>query len=60
MELYPGRPDLAENASIEVVPGWWLGTNYSRHHIQQIIDLAKEVVEPAVGRALRVKVERRS
>lgn len=32
-ELYPGRPDLAEQHSIEIVPGWWLGTNYSRKNI---------------------------
>lgn len=52
-DLYPGRPDLAEDHSVEVVPGWWLGTNYSRSNIQQIIDLALEVAQPN----LRAKIE---
>lgn len=52
-DLYPGRPDLAEDHSIEIVPGWWMGTNYSRSNIQQIIDLAKEVAQPN----LRAKIE---
>jgi len=42
-ELYPGRPDLADEHSVEIVPGWWLGTNYSRKNIQDIINLAIEV-----------------
>ncbi|MAT97340.1 MAG: hypothetical protein CL608_09380 [Anaerolineaceae bacterium] len=52
-DLYPGRPDLADEHSVEVVPGWWLGTNYSRSNIQQIIDLALEVAHPN----LRSKIE---
>lgn len=42
-ELYPDRPDLAENYSVELLPGWWMGTNYSRRSIIEIIDLACEV-----------------
>lgn len=42
-ELYPGRADLADLYSVEFVPGWWLGTNYSRRSIGEIIDLACEV-----------------
>lgn len=42
-ELYPGRPDLADLYAVEFVPGWWLGTNYSRRSISEIIDLACEV-----------------
>lgn len=57
-ELYPGRPDLAELAAIEVSPGWWLGTNYSRREIQKIIDLAKEVVNPDVSATISVAVNR--
>ncbi|BAM00156.1 MULTISPECIES: hypothetical protein [Caldilinea] len=55
-ELYPGRPDLCEEHSIEVVPGWWLGTNYSRHNVQEIIDLALEVAGPQVRSMMKVKV----
>lgn len=55
-ELYPGRPDLAEAHSVEVVPGWWMGTNYSRGNIQQILDLALEVVQPRLRGSLKVNV----
>lgn len=56
-ELYPGRLDLAEQHSVEVVPGWWLGTNYSRRNIQDIIDLALEVAGPQLGSAVHANVE---
>lgn len=57
VELYPGRPDLAEEHSIEIIPGWWMGTNYSRSNIQQILDLAIEVVQPKLRSSLRVNVQ---
>lgn len=57
MELYPGRPDLAEEHSVEVMPGWWMGTNYSRSNIQQILDLALEVVQPRLRASLKVNVQ---
>ena len=55
-ELYPDRPDLADGHSVEIVPGWWMGTNYSRKNIQEIIDLAREVVGQKIGSAVRVKI----
>lgn len=55
-DLYPGRRDLAEENSVEVVPGWWLGTNYSRKNIQDIIDLALEVTEPQLRSKIKAKV----
>ena len=45
-ELYPGRPDLVEQYSVEIVPGWWMGVNYGHRNIQQILDLAQEVAGP--------------
>jgi len=56
-ELYPGRIDLAEQHSVEVVNGWWLGTNYSRRNIQEIIDLAIEVAGPQLGSTVQANVE---
>lgn len=56
-ELYPGRLDLAEEHSIQIVPGWWMGTNYSRSNIQKILDLALEVVHQSLRSAIRVNVE---
>lgn len=55
-DLYPDRTDLAEENSIEVVSGWWLGTNYSRRNIQDIIDLALEVTEPHLRSKIKAKV----
>ena len=55
-ELYPGRPDLSEQHSIEVVPGWWLGTNYSHRNIQDIINLAIEVAGPQLRNAIKANV----
>ncbi|MFQ5582822.1 MAG: hypothetical protein ACE5GL_00110 [Calditrichia bacterium] len=53
-ELYPDRPDLADEHSVEIVPGWWLGTNYSRKNIQDIINLALEVA--GAQKSIRVNV----
>ncbi|MFC1932275.1 hypothetical protein ACFLXU_01425 [Chloroflexota bacterium] len=54
-ELYPGRPDLAEEHSVEIASGWWLGTNYSHRNIQEIINLAREVAGPTLGAMVKVK-----
>lgn len=43
MELYPDRPDLADSHAVELLSGWWMGTNYSRRSIAEIISLACEV-----------------
>ena len=55
-DLYPGRPDLAEQHSVEVLVGWWLGTNYSRRNIQDIIELALEVAGPQLRNATKANV----
>ncbi len=55
-DLYPGRPDLSEQHSVEVVSGWWLGTNYSRRNIQEIIELALEVAGPQLHNAVKANV----
>ncbi len=55
-DLYPGRPDLADQHSVEVVSGWWLGTNYSRRNIQDIIDLALEVAGPKLHNEIKANV----
>ena len=55
-DLYPGRPDLVEMASNEIVKGWWMGTNYSRRDIQKIITLAKEVISKDIASVMDVDV----
>jgi hypothetical protein len=55
-ELYTERPDLTKFA-VEVVLGWWVGTNYSRRDIQKIINLAKEVAGTKLSSQINVKVD---
>lgn len=55
-ELYPNRPDLAEQHSVEIMPGWWLGTNYSRRNIQIIIDLAMEVANSELKNSIKANI----
>ena len=57
-ELYPGRPDLVEQASAEVAPGWWLGTHYGREYMQKILNLALGVVHPSLRSEIRVNMDR--
>jgi len=56
-DLYPGRPDLAEEHSVQIAPGWWMGTNYSRRDIQKIIDLACEVAPAQLRGAIEANIE---
>lgn len=42
-DLYPGRDDLAEQHSVEIRSGWWLGINVSLSQIERIIIMASEV-----------------
>jgi len=54
-ELYPGSPDLTEH-SVELIPGWWMGTNYSKRSITEIIQLACEVAGLRFGEDLQVNL----
>jgi len=56
-ELYPGRPDLSEEHSIEIADGWWMGTNYSRRDLQKMINLAREVAGPSLSSQINARVE---
>jgi len=56
VELYPGRSDLVEDHSVEVMQGWWMGTNYSRRDIQKILNLGLEVVSASVRAKIKVSV----
>ncbi|HHX45117.1 MAG TPA: hypothetical protein GX714_14195 [Chloroflexi bacterium] len=50
--LYPGRPDLAETASVQIVPGWWLSTNHDRGTMKKIVRMACQSAGVAFGRDL--------
>ena len=51
-ELYPGRPDLARDHACQLNSGWWVGTNYSRSQIEQILRMAAEVARLRFGNDL--------
>lgn len=44
-ELYPGRPDFAQNSDMhaQIVPGWLLMTNFSNQVKRSILTLAAKV-----------------
>lgn len=55
-DLYPGRPDLCHEYSVQLSTGWWLGTNLSRAQIERIIEMACEVAGVKYGRELSVNL----
>ena len=55
-ELYPGRPDLANEHSLHLASGWWLGTNYSKRSIERIIRMACEVAGIDFGKQLQLQL----
>jgi hypothetical protein len=54
--LYPGKPHLSELHAVEFLPGWWLGTNYSKRGIRDIIELACEVAGIQFGEDLQINL----
>lgn len=51
--LYAGRPDLQAEYSLELIPGWWVGTNYSaKSDMDKIIGAACEVMSIKFGKDL--------
>ena len=53
-ELYPGRPDLARDYSVQLSSGWWVCTNLSRAAITRIVEMACDVAHITFGRDLIV------
>jgi len=54
-ELYPGSPQLADNA-YEVRPGWWVDTHASRTGIETRLKIACEVAGVKYGKDLLVNL----
>lgn len=52
-DLYPGRPDLVREYSIQLKSGWWLSTNHSRATIERIIEMACDVAHLKYGKDLQ-------
>lgn len=55
-ELFPERPDLAQEFSYEFRPGWWLGMNLSHAATRRIIKMACEVVGLRYGSDLKINL----
>lgn len=51
-DLYRDRPDLVRDCSVQVASGWWMGTNYSKSSISQIISMACDVAQVVYGKDL--------
>lgn len=55
-DLYPDRPDLVRDHSIQLTSGWWLGTNHSRATIERIIEMVCDVAHLEYRKDLRVNL----
>jgi hypothetical protein len=53
-ELYPKRPDLCDEYSVNKFGGWWIGTNYSRSTIRHAIEIACQVANLKFGTDLKL------
>lgn len=54
-ELYSGRPDLSDR-SREFIPGWFMGTNYSRNDVMRLIRAAVEKCDLIWGSDVYVRL----
>ena len=52
-EVYPQRPDLAENA-IEISAGWWIGVNIANREKRRILERACEAINIEYGKDLEI------
>lgn len=53
-DLYPGRPDLAEEHSHQLKSGYWVGTNISKKQVERIVTMACEVAGLTFGIDLKI------
>lgn len=55
-DLYPNRPDLVRDHSMQLTSGWWLSTNHSRATIERIIGMACDVAHLKYGKDLHANL----
>jgi len=53
-DLYPGRKDLAEKASHEIEPGWWVGINIGQLQAIKIVYLGCEIAKLKIDKDFTV------
>lgn len=56
-DLYPGRKDLAEKASYEIEPGWWVGINIGQQQAIKIVHLGCEIAKLKINKDFKVLYE---
>ncbi|GAB4459728.1 MAG: hypothetical protein OHK0029_22680 [Armatimonadaceae bacterium] len=56
-DLYLGREDLAQEHSVQLSSGWWLGFNLSRARVQRIVETACGVARIQYGKDLIIHLE---
>jgi len=56
-DLYPGRKDLAEKASHEIEPGWWVGINIGQQQAIKIVYLGCEIAKLKIDKDFTVLYE---
>ena len=54
-DVYPEKPELIEYTT-ELVPGWWLGTNFSNRDKMKIIEKACEVEKLVFGKDISISL----
>jgi hypothetical protein len=54
-DVYPGRPELMEY-TIQLVPGWWRGTNIANRDKMRIIEKACEVERLIFGKNISISL----
>jgi predicted type IV restriction endonuclease len=54
-DVYPQKPDLIEY-TMQLVPGWWLGTNISNRDKMKIIERACEVEKLTFGKDISISL----
>ena len=55
-DLYPGRPDLAEEYSHQLKSGYWVGINISKKQVERIVTMACEVARLTFGVDLKINL----
>ncbi len=56
-QVYPDRPDLAQEYTVEVVPGWFVGTNIANREKQNLLEKACEAARLKFGGDMKISLQ---
>ena len=54
-DVYPGKPEL-EQYTLEIVPGWWLGTNIANREKRRLLEAACKAAGLRIGTDLQISL----